>query len=90
LELEAIVRSAIITKDTVSSDKAVIGSTIKAKSDEITSEFKLVGASEASPLEGRISIESPLGRALLNHKKGETIEFETPMGKKLYEIISVG
>ena len=42
--------------------------------------YKVVGSAEAAPLQGKISVESPVGRALLDHKVGDTVEVETPSG----------
>ena len=42
--------------------------------------YKVVGSAEAAPLEGKISVESPVGRALMGHKKGEKVDVETPAG----------
>jgi transcription elongation factor GreA len=52
--------------------------------------FMIVGSEEASPKDGKISNESPLGKAFLGHKAGETIEVETPGGKINYKIVTVG
>lgn len=51
--------------------------------------YHMVGAREANPVEGRISNESPIGKALLGHKVGETVTVETPGGQMLLKIISV-
>jgi transcription elongation factor GreA len=49
----------------------------------------IVGSAEASPAEGRISNESPVGRALLGHKKGEEITVTVPAGDAKYKILSI-
>ncbi len=51
--------------------------------------WQIVGEPEANAKEGRISITSPLARALVNKKKGETVEVVTPGGAKAYEIVKV-
>ncbi len=56
----------------------------KGKKDKRT--YRLVGSTEADPLNGRISDESPIGRALVGHRKGETVEAETPAGTVLLTI----
>jgi transcription elongation factor GreA len=51
--------------------------------------FYIVGAQEASPRDGKISHESPIGSALMGHKVGELIEAETPNGKIRFKIIGI-
>lgn len=52
-------------------------------------EYTIVGAAEAKPLAGRISNESPLGKALMNHKAGETVEVNAPAGSFSVKILEV-
>ena len=52
-------------------------------------EYKIVGSTEADSLKGKISNESPVGRALLGHKKGETITVETQAGDLKYKILEI-
>jgi len=52
--------------------------------------FEIVGAAEADPLAGKISVESPIGKALLNKPKGAIVEIETPQGKIRYKIAKIG
>ena len=63
-------------------DKVGIGSTVKIKyvDEEDEEEYTIVGSQEADPLLSKISNESPVAKALLNHKIGETVEVETPNG----------
>lgn len=70
-------------------DSVVIGSTIVVKNSAITKTFTIVGAQEASPLEGRISNESPLGNSFLGHKVGDEILVHTPAGKQVYKILEI-
>ena len=53
-------------------------------------EYMLVGGAETAPLEGKISVESPVGRAILGHKKGETVDVEAPSGATKVKITKVG
>lgn len=95
LELEEKIKNAkIITeKRTDQRGKIVeIGSTIlvQNKTDrDDPEEFTIVGATEADPLEHRISNESPLGKALLGTQKGDMVEVPTPSGKLKYEVLRV-
>ncbi len=90
-ELEALLgRANIITREGSADGTIAVGSVvvIKEKGRE-PSQYFLVGAAEADPRNGKISNESPIGRALLGHKAGETVEAETPAGKLVFEILEV-
>ena len=52
--------------------------------------FIIVGAAEANPREGKISNESPIGKAILDHKVGDTVKVETPGGTYNVKIIKIG
>ena len=52
--------------------------------------FTIVGAAEANPRDGKISNESPIGKAILNHKLGDVVKVETPGGTYNVKIIKVG
>ena len=54
-----------------------------------TRELTIVGFNEASPLEGRISVDSPMGQAFLNSKKGEEVEVIAPRGKIIYKVVEI-
>ena len=79
-EIEHIINHAEVIEE--SDDKAVVnlGSKVKVKNMETeeTEEYTIVGSTEADPIEGLISNESPLGMALLNSKKNAVVEFVTP------------
>jgi len=66
-----------------------IGSTISVKVNHKEKEYTIVGAQEANPLEGKISNESPLGKAFLGKSKGDKIEVEVPAGIQEYKITKV-
>ena len=51
--------------------------------------FELVGPTESDPSKGKISVDSPVGKALLGHKAKDTVSVETPDGKIQYKIVSV-
>ena len=69
--------------------KVEIGSHVQIRSDEGDEDFTIVGSAEASPRDGRISNESPVGVALMGHKKGETVTVNTPAGPVAYQIVAV-
>ena len=90
-ELEMLLRKAVIISEATRSNGIVgIGSKVlvQEKGREPVKYF-LVGAKEASPREGRISNESPIGRALLGRRTGETVNFQTPAGTIILEILQV-
>ncbi|HEX8684173.1 MAG TPA: transcription elongation factor GreA [Ardenticatenaceae bacterium] len=68
-----------------------IGSTVTIREDGTDEDetYTVVGATEASPSNGRISNESPLGRALLGKKKGSTVKVDTPNGQMVFKVIKV-
>lgn len=85
--LEKMIRTAHVITDTTAEDEAGIGKLISVKfiSDNEVDEFTLVTTIESDPMNGLISIESPLGRALYKHKVGEEILIESPEGN--YSVI---
>ncbi len=90
-ELEEAIRDAeIITDQKTKSDIVDLGSKITVKNGGQEKHFIVVGSQEADPASGKISNESPIGRAFLGKKAGEKVEVETPGGKTEYKIISVG
>jgi len=81
LEIEAILRNATIISRPNTSDQVTIGCRVtiqEADSPEET--YHVVGASEANPREGRISNESPIGRALIGHQAGDLVGVQVPNG----------
>jgi transcription elongation factor GreA len=82
---------ALINMDNIPRDKVGLGSTVKVfdntKSEEV--EYKLVTSEETDVASGKISTSSPIGRALLNKKVGDTASFVTPNGKREMEILSL-
>ncbi|AOT71091.1 transcription elongation factor GreA [Geosporobacter ferrireducens] len=91
-KLESMLRKAkIIDEDEISIDSVGIGATIRVKDlafDEEV-EYTIVGSAEADPYEMRISNESPVGRALLGKKVGETVEVQIPDGVTKYQILEI-
>lgn len=85
-KLEEMIRDAVLIKKNRSSDLVQVGSTVRVKSDRGEETYTIVGSEEANPLEGKISNESPLGKAFLGHKAGDKVEARTPAGILSYEI----
>lgn len=90
LELAQIIRSAIVIENKGRrTDIVRVGSIVKTKSNNGNQIFNIVGSEEADPFNGRISNESPIGRAFLDRKVGEEVEVETPKGKVRYKIAGI-
>ena len=92
LKLEAMIRNArIIDESEYAADEVHLGATVKVrdmKKNELY-EFSIVGSAEADPTNRRISNESPLGRALIGHKKNTVVDVTTPRGVVKYKIEAI-
>src|SRR5665213_3665045 len=77
-ELEDLLKEAVTLKTGEGGDVVQVGSIVTVKKGEKTSTYTIVGPYEAKPEEGRISDESPLGKAFLKHKVGDVINVATP------------
>jgi transcription elongation factor GreA len=94
-DLELMIQNAVIIPDHgkggAKSDVVELGSVVKvqAASAKRADTYTIVGSAEASPADGRISNESPLGRALLGKKAGDQVEFSIPSGTQRVKIVSV-
>jgi transcription elongation factor GreA len=83
-------RAMVIDPTTLSGDKVVFGATVTLLDEEEKKvRYQLVGQTEADARVGRISYNSPLGRALIGRQKGEDVEVSTPSGDKYYQIKKV-
>lgn len=88
-EIEHILQNHEVIKKPKGDNKVQLGSTIKLKGDNKTKEFQVVGTVEADPLNGKISDESPIGRALMGKKVGDNVEIETPVESSTYKIVEI-
>jgi transcription elongation factor GreA len=70
-------------------DKVRLGSTVVIQGPDGKETLTIVGSAEAAPREGRISNESPVGVALLGHKKGEEVTVQAPAGPVTYTLVSI-
>lgn len=89
LELENIIKNAIIIKNKKSNGVVNVGSIIKVKSENKEKGYVIVGSQEADPGKGKISNESPLGQAFLGRRVGEIVEVKVPKGKLKFEIVAI-
>jgi len=91
-ELEDLVsRAQVIDISTMSGDQVRFGATVVVADEDTDEEkeYQVVGAHEADIKEGKISIESPLAKAMIGKTEGDSVDVTTPGGSKSYEIVSV-
>ena len=91
-ELEKILKNAeVVVEDEVDLDKISIGCKVKILDMEFDEEmeYKIVGSTEASSLKGKISNESPVGKALIGKKKGDVVDVETQVGVLKYKVLGI-
>jgi transcription elongation factor GreA len=86
--LENILRSATVIESEGKSDEVIVGCkvTIREEGGDEDEVYTIVGAAEASPREGKISYESPIGKALMSRKKGDKVRVKTPGGELVFKI----
>ena len=89
LQLEEKIRNARVIDDKSCSDSVEAGCTVIVEKDGEEMKFHIVGSTESDPATGKISIDSPLGRALSGHKVGEGISVSAPSGEIKYKIIKI-
>ena len=92
LKLEAMIRNArLIDESEYVADEVHLGAVVKVRELKKNEpyEFSIVGSAEADPANHRISNESPLGHALMGHKKGTIVDVATPRGLVKYKIESI-
>lgn len=94
LALERLLAEAtVLSEDEEASRKRVgvveLGSKVRVEDEEGEEEYHIVSSAEANPRDGRISISSPVGRALAGHKVGDTVEAMTPAGIRRLTIVAV-
>jgi transcription elongation factor GreA len=89
-EIEHILQNVEVIKAPHGSAKVQLGSKVSLKSDDgTTKEFQIVGTVEADPLNGKISDESPIGRALIGKLEKDEVEIKTPLESTVYKIVEI-
>ena len=82
---------SLVNLDKIPKDKVGLGSTVTLRhtgnGEEVV--YELVTTEEADPTKGRISPSSPIGKCLLNHEEGDTVEVRVPSGTKEYELVKL-
>lgn len=92
LELEAVVRNAVLIEENDGGDGVVaLGSHVIVVEDGYDDEesYHVVGVTEADPSKGRVSHESPLGKALLGHEVGDVVSVQAPAGEIRFRIVGI-
>ncbi|MBM4421352.1 MAG: transcription elongation factor GreA [Chloroflexi bacterium] len=88
-QLEQMVKYAVVIEESKHHDVVELGSKVVVESDGRKDTYVIVGSAEAAPSQGRISNESPVGKALLGHKAGDRVSFSVPAGSVEMKIVSV-
>ena len=91
-EIEKILKNAeVVVEDEVDLDKISVGCKVRVHDFEFDEdiELKLVGSTEANSLEGKISNESPVGKALMGAHTGDIVEVELPSGIMKYKVLEI-
>lgn len=89
-EIEHILNNVTIIKEKSSNGKVALGSTVELRDKKgKTKLFTIVGTVEADPLSGKVSDESPIGKALLGCKIGEEVTLATPSSKLVYSVVKI-
>lgn len=91
-EVEAMLRNAIvIDEEAIDASTVEVGVAVKVRNKtlDFETEYSIVGIAEVDPFQNRISNDSPVGRGLIGHKVGDTVDVETPGGVVAFEILSI-
>jgi transcription elongation factor GreA len=88
---ERLLAARVITKKEISKDEVSIGSRVRVKNMDAgkTFEYRIVGSAEANPAENKLSNESPVGKAIMGHKKGDVVEVTAPRGSLKFKILEI-
>jgi transcription elongation factor GreA len=91
MTLRAMISSAVIIKENGPSDEVGLGSCVKVLEDGVDEPevYHIVGSAEADPLDGRVSNESPIGRALMGRRIGDVVAYSAPDGEIRLTILNI-
>ncbi len=87
--LKTLLEHAVLIPDDPSGGPVTLGARVTVEGSDGVHTYRILGPVEADPANGRISDESPLGRALLGHQAGDQVEVQTPQGVTQYRILKV-
>lgn len=88
-ELEILIKDARVAEKKEGVTSVQLGSKVSVKKGKDVMNFEIVGTNEADPTQGKVSDQSPMGRAFMGKDKGMTVLVETPTGKIKFEILSI-
>jgi transcription elongation factor GreA len=88
---ERLLSARVITKKEISKDMVSVGSKVRLRdmAANKTFEYHIVGSAEANPAENKLSNESPVGKAIMGHKKGDVVEVSAPRGALKFKILEI-
>ena len=88
---ERLAHSRVVTKKEIKSGEVSIGTKVRLRDVRAnkTVEYHIVGSAEADPAENKLSNESPVGKAIMGRKKGDTVEVAAPRGKLKFKIMDI-
>ena len=88
---EWLLSARVITKKEISKDTVSVGATVRLRDVAAakTFEYHIVGSAEADPAQNKLSNESPVGKAIMGHKKGDVVEVTTPRGALKFKILEI-
>ena len=88
---ERLLSARVISKKEISKDAVSVGSKVRLRDMQAnkTFEYHIVGSAEANPAENKLSNESPVGKAIMGHKKGDVVEVSAPRGALKFKIMEV-
>ena len=88
-KLRETIKNATVVETKTGNEIVQIGSLIEIKVDGKKKEIEIVGGSDGDPFQGKISCDSPMGKALLGKKEGDVCSVDTPSGKKEFKVIKI-
>ena len=88
---ERLLSARVITKKEISKDTVSVGSHVRLRDMQAnkTFEYHIVGSAEANPAENKLSNESPVGKAIIGHKKGDVVEVSAPRGSLKFKVLEI-
>jgi len=88
---ERLLSARVIQKKEISKDSVSVGAHVRLRDMQAnkTFEYHIVGSAEANPAENKLSNESPVGKAIIGHKKGDVVEVSAPRGSLKFKILEI-
>ena len=91
LKLREKISSAVVVEEAPAQDSVSFGSTVVIRDEKGTERtWKIVSSHDASPTEGKLSVDSPVARALIGHRAGDEVRVTLPRGESVFTIVSLG